>query len=254
MYHLLAFNGSLTIGQSYAQIPGVIDPVVPKSQSGDFLMPFRGRVIASHVIGVTTSQAQIQAPSMRQIAYPELWPLNLTARTAIPDMNRYQTYGDSGPQFLANENLGVYATENGTGTSATSAMLCITDAWEQAPPGQIVTMVATSTITTIDGAWVLGTLAFTQQLAVGTYAVVGMDVVGDNSIYARLVVPGNNYMRPGVPVEDINTDVQWKDSFRLGRMGKLCQFEYNAQPSIEVFGAAAASTPFRVLLDVVKIR
>jgi hypothetical protein len=254
MFHALAFNGSLTVSQSYAQVAGVADAAIPRNQANDFLMPFRGKVIAHHVIGVTTSQAQIQAPSLRQIAFPELWPLNITARTAIPDMNRYQTYGDSGPAFLENESLGVYATENGTGTSATSAMLCITDKWEAPPPGMITPLVATATITTVDGQWTLGTLSFSTQLGVGRYAIVGMSVVGLRALYARLVFPGNTGMRPGCTVQDLATDVDWKDQFRLGRMGKFGEFEFNAPPQLEVFGNAAASTPYRVILDVVKVR
>lgn len=252
MHHLLAFNGSLALNAAYAQVAGVIDSAVPKSASGDFIMPFKGKVLLSHVIGVTTFKAQIQAPSLRTIAFPELWPINITARTAIPDMNRVQQYGDSGPRFLANENLGVYASENGTGASPTSAGLWIADTFTPAPAGMITPLVATVTITTVDGAWALGTLAFDTQLAAGEYSVVGMDVVGDNSIYARLVFPGVTSLRPGVVVEDINTDVQWKDLFRLGRMGEFGRFVFNAPPQLEVFGAAAAATPFRVILDVVK--
>lgn len=254
MFHALAFNGTLAQNAAYAQVAGVADGAMPRNQANDYLMPFRGKVIAHHVIGVTTFKAQIQAPSMRMIAYPELWPLNIAVRTAIPDMNRYQTYGESGPQFLDNESIGVYASESNIGASPTSAMLAITDKWTPAPPGMITPLVCTATITTVDGSWVLGTLAFDTQLAVGTYAVVGMDVVGDNSIYARLVFPGNTGMRPGCPVEDVNTDVNWKDQFRLGRMGHWGSFEFNAPPQLEVFGAAAAATPFRVILDVVKIR
>jgi hypothetical protein len=255
MHHLLAFNNpTLAISAVYAQVPGVADGSMPRNQAGDYLMPFAGKVIGHHVIGLTTNQAQIQAPSMRTIAYPELWPPNITARTGVPDINRYQVPLDSGPRFVQNESIGVYASNSsGAAVSPTSAALWITDGIEPASPGQTITLVATSTIITVDGSWVLGTLAFSTQLAAGTYRVVGMDVVGANCLYARLVFPGNTGMRPGVPCAQLETRVNWRDTFRFGRFGVYGNFVFNAPPQLEVFGNAAASTPFRVLLDVQKI-
>lgn len=254
MFHTLAFGSTLAANAVYAQVAGVADGAIPRNQANDYIMPFRGRVIASHVIGATINAAQIQAPSMRTIAYPELSPLNITAKTAIPDMNRYQTYGDNGPQFLANESLGVYASESAAGTPAVAAGIWITDQLTPAPAGQQITLVATSTIVAVDNAWVLGTLTFATQLGAGEYAVTGLDVVADNSVYARLLFPGNSGMRPGVPTRDVDTDVAWKDSFRFGRMGEFGRFVFNAPPQLELLGAAAGSTACRVLLDVVKLR
>lgn len=253
MHHLLAFNGSLALNAAYAQVAGVADGAMPRNQANDYIMPQNMRLLAYHSIGVTTTKMQIQAPSLRVIAYPEVWPLNLMLRTALADLQRVQTFGSNGPRFLMNESVGIYASEGGTGASPTSAALWVQDRFDPAPDGQYITLVATCTITTVDGQWALGTLAFDTSLGAGQYAVVGMDVTALNSIYARLVFPGNTGMRPGVVVNQVNSRVVLRDVFRLGRVGSMGSFQFNAPPQLEVFGNAAGATAFRVLLDVIKL-
>lgn len=254
MHHLLAFNGSLAINAAYAQVAGVADGAMPRNQANDYIMPSNMRVLASHVIGGTTGKAQIQAPSLRIIAYPEIWPINLGVRTAITDLQRVQTLGNNGPRVLQNESVGVYGSETGgLALSPTSAALWMQDRFDPAPDGQYITLVATCTITVVDGQWALGTLAFDTSLGAGSYAVVGMDVTALNTIYARLVFPGNTGMRPGVVVNQVNNRVVLRDPFRFGRIGSMGSYQFNAPPQLEAFGNAAGSTTFRVLLDVIKM-
>lgn len=253
MHHLLAFNGTLAIGAAYSQVAGVPDGAIPRNAAGDYIIPANMRVLAHHIIGVSTSKGQIQAPSLRIIAYPELVPINYGVRTAVPDMDRVQTYGNNGPRVLMNETIGLYATNDGVGVSATSGALWVQDRFDPSPDGMTIPIVATVTITVVDGQWALGSLAFDTQLGAGQYIVTGMDVVGINALYARLVFPGNTGMRPGVAVNQINTRVVLRDPFRLGRIGSFGAFQFNVPPQLEIFGNAAGSTPFRVTLDVIKI-
>lgn len=253
MFHLAAFYSSLAQAAAYAQLAAVADGALTKNAANLYIMPENMRVLAAHCQGVTISRAQIQAPSLRNIAYPEIFPIVVAARTAIPDLQGVQIYGDDGPRLLMNEAVGVYASENNTGASPTNAALWLAPRKVPPPAGQMITLVATVTITTVDTAWALGTLAFETQLAAGEYLVVGMEVVMDNTNYARLIFPGAVNYRPGVPVLDVVTDKQWRDSFRLGRFGVFGKFQFNNPPQIEVFGAAAASTPAVVYLDVIKV-
>lgn len=253
MFHLAAFYSSLAQNASYAQIAAVSDGGLTKNTANQYIMPSNMRLLAAHGQGVTTSRMQIQAPSLRNIAYPEIYPINQAARTATPDDQKVQTYGDNGPRFLQNESVGLYGSENNTGASPTNGAIWIADRFEPAPPGQVITLVATATITTVDTAWVLGTLAFETVLASGEYIVIGMEVIMDNTNYARLLFPGQVNYRPGVPTQDAYGEMTARDPFRMGRCGVFGRFQFNAPPQVEVFGAAAAATAGTFLLDVIKV-
>lgn len=253
MFHAAAFYSSLAQNAAYAQLAAVQDGGLTKNPSGLYIAPANLVILAAHVQGVTVSRAQIQAPSLRNFAYPEIYPVVVGARTAIPDNAGYQIYKERGPRLLMNEAFGVYASEANTGASPTNALLCVADRIVPAPQGQIITVVATFTITLVDLVWTGGQLTFEQQLPNGTYAVVGMQVVADNANYARLLFPGGSNWRPGCPVADLYGEKDWLNAFRVGNMGSWGEFVFNNPPQIEVFGAAAGSTPGLVMLDLVKV-
>lgn len=253
MFHLAAFAATVAQNASYSQLPGVADSGLTLNTGNQYIAPEPLRVLAAHVQGLTLSAAQIQAPSLRNIAYPEVYPIVLSLPTAVPDGYGYQVFGDNGPRILSQEGFGVYVSENNTGTCASVAALLVAKQLTPAPPGPQITLRASATITTVAGAWVLGTLTFNTQLAPTEYIVTGMEVIGDNSNYARLVFPGMTNYRPGIPVLDVYGEKNWRDSFRYGRFGVFGRFQFNSPPQIEVFGSAAASTPFTVLLDVIKV-
>lgn len=252
MFHAAAFYGSLPISSIYAQLPAVADGGLTKNAANLYIAPVNLVILAGHAQGVTTSRCQIQAPSLRNIAYPEIYPIVQSIRTAIPDVPGIRIWKERGPRLLQNEAFGLYASENGTGASPTNGLLLIGDRLVPAPPGPIITLVATSTIVMVDQQWTLGTLAFETQLAAGEYTVVGFEPIVDNANYARLLFPGGTNWRPGCPVMDVYGDKSWLDSFRVGNFGSWGSFVFNNPPQIEVFGAAAGSTPGIYMLDVVK--
>lgn len=253
MFHLASFYSSLALNSVYAQVNAVADGSLPRNGANQYILPANMRVLAAHGQGVSTSRLQIQAPSLRNTAYPEIYPINVAARTAIADQQKVQTYGDQGPRLLMNETVGLYGSEGAVGASPTNAALWLGERFEPIPPGPIITLVATATITLVDTAWTLGTLSFETQLAAAEYTIVGMECVSDNANYARLVFPGQVNYRPGVPVQDTYGKMTSRDPFRMGRAGIFGRFQFNAPPQVEVFGAAAASTLGTYFLDVIKM-
>lgn len=252
MHHLMAYYASLPISTAYGQLLAVPDGGMTSNASSQYIMPANMNLLGAHVQGVTTSAAQIQAPSLRQIAYPEISPLIQAAITAPPTLPAWVGYGANGPRFMMNEAVGVYASENGTGASPTVAGLWISDNIQAAPPGQTITLVATSTIVDVVQKWTLGTLAFVTNLASGNYVIVGMVVTGAGANYARLLFPGQTNYRPGVLVDAAVGNKQWRDQFRFGRFGVFGTFQFNAPPQLETFGHTAASHAFTIYLDVIK--
>lgn len=255
MHHLAGFYSSLAISASYAQVLALADSALSQNTSGQYIAWDNLKVIAAYAQGLTISRAQIQSPSLRNVAYPEIYPAVIGALTAIPTLNGYQIYQDDGPRLLSQEAFGIYASNSsGAAVSPTMCGLWLADRITPAPPGPRFTIVATVTITTIAQAWAAGVLTFETQLAAGEYSVVGMECIGDNSMFGRLIFPGGTNIRPGVIVQEAYGNKGWRDMFRMGRIGEFGRFMFNVPPQLEVLGTAAAATPFTVFLDVVKTR
>lgn len=253
MFHLAAFYASVLQNATYQQLLAVSDGALSQNAANQYIAWNNLKILGSFVQGVTTNRAQIQAPSLRNLAYPEHYPVVQAAITTIPDNFAYQTYGEDGPRLLMNEAFGVYASENNTGASPTVAGLMIGTGIVPAPPGPRITLVCTTTITLVAQQWALGVLAFGTQLPAGTFSVVGMEVICDAANFARLLFPGGTNLRPGVVVQETYGKKNWRDSFRYGRFGEFGTFVFNTPPQVEIFGAAAGAQTATVLLDVVKI-
>lgn len=254
MHTLAAYGASITNGTVYGQVVGVADGALTRDASNNYIMPANMQLLAAFVVGANLTAVQLQAPSLRNIAYPEIYPVEVAAPTAIPTGYNIREFGQSGPRLVMNESLGVYVSVGGAAPAVVHAGLWLTDRYTPAPPGMVTTLVATATITAVAQAWVLGTLAFNTQLAAGEYAVVGMDVKGTQDSLARLVFPGSTNFRPGCVVNQAYGNRGWQDAFRMGRMGLWGSFVFNSPPQLEVFGHTAGADSLTVYLDVVKTR
>lgn len=252
-FHWAAFYASLLQNAAYQQLLAVADGALTRNSANLYIAPSNLIVGAAHVQGVTCSRAQIQSPSLRNIAYPEIYPVVQSIRTAIPDNAGYQIMRERGPRLLMNEAFAVYASENNTGASPTNAGLALMSKFVPAPNAPTITLVGTATIVLVDQQWTLGTLAFETQLAAGEYLVVGASAIMDNANYFRFLFPGSTNWRPGAPVFDVYGDKDWYNQFRMGNFGSWGSFIFNNPPQVEVFGAAAGSTLGTFLIDVQKI-
>lgn len=254
MHHLAAFYASIAQNSAYAALPGVADGALPRNGASQYVMPANMQVVAAFAQGVTTSRCQIQAPSLRNLAYPEVYPIQQSALDPTVTNAPIQLYGANGPRLLKNESLTLAASENNTGASPTFGGLWLAERFTPAPGGQIITLVATTTNVLVAQAWTLSTLAFETVLAVGTYMVVGMEIVCGDASLARLVFPGDTGMRPGCIAYESYGFAAKYNQFRVGNLGAWGEFEFNAPPQIEIFGGVAGSEAATVFLDVVKIR
>lgn len=254
MHHLAAYGKSVANGSTYAQVTGVADGALTRDTANNYIMPSNMQVLAAFLLGVDVTRGQIQAPSLRNIAYPEIYPAEVVATNAIPTGCNFQVYGQNGPRLLQNESVGVYVSTGGAAPAEVNAALWLADRFLPAPQGMVTTLVATASIAALVDQWVLGTLTFETQLAAGQYAVVGMAVIGADATLARLVFPGSTNFRPGCIVDQAYGNRLWHDSFRMGKLGAWGNFVFNSPPQLEIFGHTAATTTYTVLLDVVKVQ
>lgn len=255
MHHLAAFYESLALSANYAAMSGVADGGLPRNSADAYILPSNMQVIGAFGQGATLSRLQIQAPSLRNIAYPEINPVQETAVDPAVSNANFRPYMDAGPRMIMAEAFQT-AGSNSNGAAAVDAVagVWIAPRFLAAPPGMITTLVATASVTLVQWNWALGTLAFETVLAAGEYAVVGMAVQCDDAVFGRLVFPGNTNLRPGVLAFPAAGGAYKWDQFRVGNFGQFGTFVFNAPPQIEVFGHTAGAQTATVFLDVVKTR
>lgn len=250
MFYTAGFYKSLTGPLTYATVSAAVDQGLTQGQNGGYILPTKMRVKAAHAAGTVVTAAQINAPSLRNYALPEIYPVTVAA--TIADSVALQEYGASGPIVQANEEMTIGVSNSGSAATDNWAAIWLVDKQTPAPGGPVITLPATATITSVKGAWALGALTFGTVLPAGQYAVVGLEVTGTGLYLARLVFPGFSQYRPGVIVQSAYGRTDRYGRFRMGNSGLFGSFFNTAQPQLEVFGLAAGASAPTVYLDLVK--
>lgn len=248
MQHLAAFAESIDPAGALVNLAAVNDDSL--FTSGDDVrvpneLPFLlGE--AALLDGTAEDQAQIQSPSLRQVANIDLEPIGEGLVWGDPAEYQYHPHaplplrGDEAINFLVNSNPAAAALHYG--------LVWFGDGPQQAVNGNVYSVRATATLTAVATAWVNATLTFAQDLPVGMYDVVGMRCRVAGGVAARLNFIGGAW-RPGVPAVANMDDVVGSE-FRFGRSGVFGSFHTNTPPSLEVIAAAGAVTPV-VILDLI---
>lgn len=219
-------------------------------QNNKFVFPYEANLGALLVNVPDGSRAQINTPSLRSIALPELYPVKITAENGTNPPIVGPLWNTM--RIPMNDEFGISVSRAGAGAADSFAGIWFAPAFTPAPGGPVISLRATFTITLTAGTWVLGNLTFDQSLPYGSYAVVGMQVTCGDAMLARLSFPGNTQYRPGVPVVETYGSYVNPQVFRNGQFGLFGVFNSTAQPSIEVLGHTAGAETGTVLLDIVK--
>lgn len=251
MHTLVAFYESITNGSTNAEVNGVLDQSMTLDAANRFQSPWLGQVRAAHVHGVNLSAARINAPSLRQLALPEIYPGFPAAD--VESGTGPIVMGERGPRLMAQESFIIEVSRAGADAQPVIGALWISPQIIPAAAGPSTTIRATASPTIVAGSWVLAAITFDQVLPAGQYEVVGMGVVCNDATYARLVYPGVSQYRPGVVVQDTYGDIPWTPEFRFGRFGSFGRFVHNAPPSIEFLGDTAGAESAVIYLDVIKV-
>lgn len=251
MFSLVAGYESITNGAAYAEVNGVLDQSITLDAANRFAAPGNWQVMALYAMGINLTAARLNAPSMRSLILPEIYPANPTAD--VRDLDGPIIYGQRGPRFAPQEYFIVEVSRGGA-----DAQPCLWGAWlgpdvSPAQVGPTFTAVCSASVTIVAGQWVLASLVFNQTLPAGRYQVVGMAVVCNDATFARMVFPGLSQYRPGVLVQDTYGDRPWSQAFRMGGMGVFGEFLHNAPPAIEVLGDTAGAETPTVYLDLIKV-
>lgn len=251
MHHLLGFFGSIAQSAAYANIAAVSDQGFTVSANSKFLPSSRKRILGAWLAGASITSGRIEAPSLRQVSFPEIYPG--VAALAAPDNQGFVWYGDNGLYVEREEELAVTGDHAVAGASPMFAALWVTDRFQEAPKGQTFTLRGTASPTLTQGTWVNAAITFNQTLASGDYAITGLQVVCNDCLLARLVFPDGPNLRPGVLTQTSYGQSIRSQRFRFGNAGLFGKFRSTAQPTIEFLGGTAGAETATVFLDVVRL-
>ncbi len=252
-FHTVAFSQNMTTTNAGGLVTPVVDNTVT-IQGNNLLIPatynqlYAAAAFATAASTVTT--VQIQAPSLREVFYPNIMPVALGATfVGFPDM--YEAFDNPLP-LETNEGLNVYSDALLAGaTGQQGAVVFLSDGPRNPVKGQrIYTMRCTAAVQAAVNAWVNGPLTFNQTLPVANYDVVGMRVEGTGLYAARLNFIGPSAItRPGTPAVAAISNLDLYE-FRMGRLGVWGTFNSLTPPSVDFFGGT--STAQVVYLDLVQ--
>jgi len=252
MMHLAAFYSSVDPAGVLTALAGVNDQVLNVSGNNVRIPPgmnFVAGAACTAVAGTAFLGGQIQAPSLRDMWYPDIGMIDVGIgwdQVISPVM----WYGDNAFELVPAEDMNFFINTNPAAAEATYGLVWLSDGAPQPVQGDIKTVRCTASITQVAGSWVNGALTFTQTLPYGDYQVVGLRAAGTATVAVRLVFPGGIW-RPGTVGLDGAT-LTGLPQLMQGAAGDLGVFNTNVPPSVDVMGSAGATT-FNIWLDLIKV-
>ncbi len=250
--HLIAYGESVLTAGTLGALDPVADATVTQSGKLTYVPAKYNQVIAA--AGIVTAnaitQAQLQAPSLRELVFPDVMPLTIGASFGADHSIDYRY---SSPLKLdTNEGLEFVSDGGGDGTTAALAygLVWLSDGAVAPVKGGHVKLRATTAITATTLAWKSGAITFAQTLPVGKYQIVGMRAMAAGLIAARLLYIGPAAVtRPGVPGQP-SEQTGALDHFVSGAAGSFGEFDSVNPPSIEVLGGSSTGQTYE--FDLIK--
>lgn len=199
---------------------------------------------AVYALGTTVRRQRISTPKTRQIAIPQVSPMEQAAlpadNPAVMDLRRM-------PYFLPREEeIAIEHFQNvGMAQDGWSVLFFgyENDARQMsptpAPVGDLTVLRATGTTTQTADAWSDITLTYDQQLPVGNYAVVGAQCFAATGIAFRLILDGQ-YPRPGGLCQLNEGGRPWEGQV-MGGLGLWGTFRTVSLPRLQIYSSSADS-------------
>ena len=249
MQHLVGWYQDVDQGAAAADIDAIPDDTL--FAQGDIIRvpPDMSNVMAVACVTAATTftSAQLQSPSLRQLANFDILPAVRTATFGTLPALCY--LGRNPISLVANESLTFNTNTDHGSAIEIYGLLWLTDGPVVPVSGEIFSVRATAAITLADGAWTNGNLTFTQDLPFGRYQVVGMRAESTYLKSAGLVFPRAPWS-PGVPGANAPGDND-RQEFRYGNGGVLGEFDSNQPPTVDMIGVTDTSE--NVILDLIKV-
>jgi len=250
MWSMHAFASNMATTVLPLPVPPVLDQSITSTPQG-FVIGKNNILLGGSVCygaaPVAGNYARFLSPSLRRLTPQNITPINLGITHTDPHLCNIDNY-----QLRKLDQGEILSCELGGAIVAIdqkAVIAVLSEAEVKEVYGEIIEARVQVTIAQNINAWTQGTIAFMDTLPVGTYDVVGMDVVNVNAIAFRLIFVGQTD-RPGFFPRHLPSATDNRRLFRRGRMGVWGTFTQDQIPQIEVLGSAAlGSATFEGTID-----
>lgn len=250
MFTTVAYSESIATTAAWQKITAVADQHIKTAGDSVYISSYNRLIGALLVLGTNALGGRLVSPSIRRFAPVEISPISIVLITTDPvehDVNLQRSIVLDIDEQLELEFYGTAVAAQQLGGA-----VWLADAEITPVKGSIFTVRGNITLAGAAGAWEYSDITLEEDLPVGAYDIVGLDVVAANGVCARLVPVGASN-RPGAPVRQTIDATIPGNIFRHGKMGVYCTFPHNNIPGIEVFSnTAVAGATYQILLDLIK--
>jgi hypothetical protein len=248
MQHLAAYYESLITTGVLTKISAVPDQAIFTSDDDVRVPSGMANLIAEAGLsgGGTATYAQVQSPSLRQLANQDVDPIALAVKFSVE--NQLQWHGDNPRSLQASESVNFTINSNDSVAAANYGLIWLSDGAVSPTRGRIFTVRATAAAALVAGTWVNAAVVFDTSLPAGTYQVVGFRAESANLVAARIVFIGAAF-RPGV-IGDTGPSTNLMPYARNGNMGVFGQFNVDQPPTVDFLGVTDAAEV--VVFDLIK--
>jgi hypothetical protein len=228
-------------------IAPISDPVL--AISGNYAyVPSLNFLLGVYGMGTGLTRMQLTTPSLQALVPFDVTPIDAAADPSSP----LPVLIDPKNPLALVVNEPIQILETGTGTSNVYGIVVLGDGPQTPVTGAIQHVRGTIATTGTAGGWYNGAITLTNQLAEGTYNLVGCRVEGVHVVAARFVFPGqNNSVRPGLICAGGVGKFDALNLFRNGNMGVWGTFSSRVLPTVDTLTDGTGETA-TIILDVIK--
>lgn len=245
--HMVAFAGSIPTTSTFFPIPLITDTILTKTAGGMFAGSSM-KALLGYVRGVNVTEARINAPNLRAVGPPMLWPFDTAVNPPnLPPLIRFRECGPVVPAF---DPFNVEVSTAVAVAADAQALILFGDGPPPIDRRSSRTIKLTAAVNCTVNQWTVGDFILPQTLPAGRYAVVGFAAFGTGLLGARLVFPDQNE-RPGVLAQQAFAEYDDSD-YRYGQFGEWGTFSNIQLPAVECL-AYAASSAQTFYLDIVPL-
>ena len=245
-FTIIGFSALQTVSELTA-LDGIPDQHIRVS-GNDIYIGDLNHICMSYAIGANINDAQLSSPSLRRVALEDVVALEQSATPVDPPKINWKE--DSPRGVESDEALNALTEDAGSGGQQT-VIVGLSSGALTPVTGDIVTIEFTASIDATAYEWSNGAITFGQTLPVGTYQVVGADVIEADSIAFRFVPIGATHRPGGICRGSRGESVIAKQ--RRGQLGVWFEFSHLTPPTLDILCTATGTKSVDGFLDLIKI-
>lgn len=250
MFTLIAFSESQDAAGAEVNVAAVTDDQITVKDDQAYIGDYHKLFGAMACVGTTGTLARLTSPTLRHFNSFEIAPLELDIH---PGANFHHCVSPNRSIDLSiGEGLEAKLTADPAAAEQQTIIAFLSDSDIQQFKGSMTTARFSVTLAQLAGSWNSAEIDFNEELQVGRYAIVGMRIVADGAVAARLIFRGAT-ARPGVPCA-ATVEEPTDTTFRHGNLGVFGEFNSLTPPKVEIIGSAAVgSATYQGFFDLVRL-